>query len=226
MVTSRPFLGAMVVSAAAGLLLASWAHAQEKAKKESKKESKKEATPAAPAPSEDFMALANPGEAHKRLEPLVGTWETKMKVWMGGPGSPAAESQGSATTVWTLGKRFIVEEFKGELAFPDPASGQVMKMPFEGRGMTGYDNHRNLYVGTWADSMGTQLLTFSGSADPEGKVLNYYGPMDEPMLKVFGRTVRYETRILDADHHVFAIYDLHAGPDYKVIEITYTRKKP
>ena len=52
-----------------------------------------------------------------------------------------------------------------------------------------------------------------------------FGQMDEPMLKVYGRTIKYVTKIVSPDKHVFSIYDLHAGDDYKVIEITYERKK-
>ena len=47
--------------------------------------------------------------------------------------------------------------------------------------------------------------------------------MDEPMLDVIGRTVKYVTRIISEDEHVFSIYDLHAGDDYKVLEITFKR---
>ena len=83
----------------------------------------------------------------------------------------------------------------------------------------------NMYVGCWADNMGTQMLTMKGMADPSGKVFTYFGEMDEPMLKVIGRTVKYVTRIVDKDTQVFEIFDLHAGPDYKVVEVTYKRKK-
>jgi hypothetical protein len=37
--------------------------------------------------------------------------------------------------------------------------------------------------------------------------------------------VKYVTRIIDDDKHVMAMYDLHVGDDYKVMEVTYTRKK-
>ena len=73
--------------------------------------------------------------------------------------------------------------------------------------------------------MGTQLLTMRGSADPTGKVLTAYGEMDEPMLGVIGRTVKYVTRVIDQDHRFFEIYDLHASDDYKVVEIEYTRRR-
>jgi hypothetical protein len=63
-----------------------------------------------------------------------------------------------------------------------------------------------------------------GIADPSYKRWTYYGEMDEPGLGVIGRHVKYVTRIVDENTYVFDIYDLHAGDDYKVIEMTYRRK--
>ena len=34
------------------------------------------------------------------------------------------------------------------------------------------------------DNLSTDLLTFSGACDPDGKTFRYYGEMDEPMLDV------------------------------------------
>ena len=42
---------------------------------------------------------------------------------------------------------------------------------------------------------------------------------------VIGRTVKFQTKVVDNDTHVFSIYDLHAGDDYKVVEVTYKRRK-
>jgi len=171
-----------------------------------------------------WAAVKDPGAGHKKLEPLVGTWETTSRMYMGGPGTPPTETHGSATVKWILGGRFIQEDFKGQIIMPDP-SGQMKPGSFEGMGLTGHDNFRNVYNGTWVDSMGTCMLSFSGTSDPQGKDFNFYGQMDEPGMKMAGRTIRYHTRIIDNDKHVFEMYDLAAGPDYKVFEITYTRKK-
>jgi hypothetical protein len=43
-------------------------------------------------------------------------------------------------------------------------------------------------------------------------------------LGVYGRTVKYVTRIINDDKHLLEIYDLHAGDGYKASEIVYTRK--
>jgi hypothetical protein len=172
---------------------------------------------------EKMMAVMTPGEHHKALEKRAGSWKTTMKVWMMGPGGPAMTSTGTAEVRKVLDGRFLLEEMNGEMKMPGP-DGKVQSMPFKGMGMFGYDNYKNMYVGTWADSMGTQLLNYMGMSAPGSDTITCYGQMDEPMLNVSGRMVKYETKIISDDKHVFSMYDLHAGPDYKVVEVTYERK--
>ncbi len=171
-----------------------------------------------------WMDAMTPGKHHAALEPLVGSWNTVTRMWMGGPGSPSTDTKGTSEVKWVLGKRFLMEEHKGEMLMPDE-TGAVKPIPYEGIGLFGYDNIRNLYIGTWASSAGTHLQMMSGSGGATGQVLRMYGEMDEPMLDVYGRMVKFENRIVDKDKHVFSIYDLHAADDYKVIEIEYTRRK-
>ena len=174
-----------------------------------------EMTPEQQAEMAEWAKIAAPGDAHKHLEYFVGTWNTKTKIYMGGPGSEPMESDGQSDMKWVLGGRFIMDEHKGTM----------MGMPYEGIGMTGYDNFRNLYISSWSSNMGTNMLLMAGSRHPKTGVFTYYGEMDEPNLKVIGRTVKYVTRIVDADHFTFEIIDLHAGDDYKVIELSYERVK-
>lgn len=171
-----------------------------------------------------WQATMQPGPAHAKLEPLIGEWDTTTKMWWGGPGSQASESHGSAKNEWLLGKRFVLSQYNSEMKLPGP-DGKEMTMPFEGVGVTGYDNYRKMYTSGWIDSMGTAMSISKGSIDPTGKVFRFYGEMDEPMLGVIGRYVKSETILVDADHYTFSIFDLHAGEDYKVLEVTYSRKK-
>lgn len=163
---------------------------------------------------EAWAKLAAPGDSHEHLEPFVGSWETVTRVWMAGPDGPATESRGVSQVRWVLGGRFIMENLKGEL----------LGRPYEGLGLIGYDNARNLYVGSWADTSGTHLLTMKGTRNPETGTFTFYGEMDEPMMNVYGRTVKYVNRVVNKNKHVFQIFDLHAGDEYKVVEVTYTRK--
>jgi hypothetical protein len=65
-----------------------------------------------------------------------------------------------------------------------------------------------------------------GTFDRSGKVLTMYGKMNEWMTGELGKTVKYVTRVVSKDKHVFEIHDLSIGePNTKVIEVTYTRKK-
>jgi len=171
-----------------------------------------------------WIATIDPGPHHKILEHSVGSWTTTTKVWMGGPGSPPIETMGASEIKWILGGRFLLEEHHGKMLMPDK-TGQMKPAPYEGLGLLGYDNARNMYEGIWTSTADTHIISMKGGFDPSGKVLRMYGEMDEPMLDIVGRTVKYVTRIIDKDTHVFEVYDLHAGDDYKVFEITYIRKK-
>jgi|CXWL01.1.fsa_nt_gi hypothetical protein len=220
-----------VMMAMASLVVAS---SQEPAKpSQDKAAAEKPAAYAQPSPEDmkkmmegmkKWMDSIQPGKHHEPLNQFVGKWDTVTRMWMGGPGSQPSESKGTSEVKWVLGKRFILEEHKGEMLMPDP-SGAMKKVPYEGMGTWGYDNIRNLYAGTWASTAGTNLQTMTGAADPGGKLFRLYGEMDEPMLDVYGRMVKFENKIESEDRHVLTIYDLHAGDDYRVVEITYTRKK-
>jgi len=210
-VETRRFCGAFVLL----LFVAGPALAQEKSDKKSD-----ESAPAAPAmPTPEQMQKMKqammPGEHHKALEPYAGTWNTETKMWMGGPGSAPMVSTGKSEIKWVLGGRFLLEEHKGTM----------MGQPYEGIGMYGYDNARNLYTMSWFSNMATNALHAAGSRPPGTNTTTFYGEMDEPMLGVYGRTVKYVSRLVNNDKVVFGVYDLHAGEDYKVIELTYTRDK-
>lgn len=172
---------------------------------------------------EKWKNVINPGEHHKALEQRIGSWDTVTRMWMGGPGAQAVETKGSSEFRWVLGGRFIMEEHKGKTLMPDD-EGRTKSMDYEGIGLTGYDNYKNQYVATWIDSLGTQMLSMRGGRPPEGKKFFLYGLMDEPMLDIHDRMVKYVLEIVDENKHTFTLYDLHAGDDYKVVEISYTRK--
>jgi len=227
---NRKWIGGigMVVAVA---LVAGRAVSQDKHAEPSKKEEGKGGVPLKmPSPDEikkmmeAAAALAKPSEHHQALEALAGTWDVNMKMYMD-PSMPPIESKATAERKWILGGRYLEFTIKGELLMPDPKSKMGMaKKAYEGHGVLGYDNFRNLYVGDWASNISTALLTFSGQMDQSGKVLTTYGTMDEPMMKVVGRMVKHVTTIESKDKHTFVVYDLHAGPDYKVFEWEFTRK--
>ena len=163
---------------------------------------------------EAWQKAATPGEAHRALDAMVGTWDTTIRFWEAA-GAPPQESTGTSENRWILGNRYVEQRFKGA----------AMGMPFEGIGYTGYDNIRKQYFGTWMDSMSTALMTTTGKTTDGGKTWTFKGTMDDPMS---GKAFDVEERItvVNKDKHVFEMW--HPGNDgkiYKAMEITYTRKK-
>ena len=159
-----------------------------------------------------MVKAATPGEAHKTLEPLVGSFDAKAKQWMD-PSKPPEESNGSCERKWILDNRYIQEQYNGNFG------GQ----PFTGMGYEGYDNVTKKYVATWIDSMGTGMTLSSGAM--AGNVLKMTGTMSDP---VTGKTSKYTmvTTIADNDHHRLEMWA--PGPDgknMKWMEISFTRKK-
>jgi len=163
---------------------------------------------------EAMMKAATPGEAHKKLEKMIGTWDATVKMY-GQPGAPAQESTGISEAKSVLGGRWIQETF----------NGNFMGMPFSGIGYTGYDNIKKQYVGTWMDSMSTAMMQSAGSADASGKNYEFTSNMDDPMT---GKSapMKEKVTVVDADHHMMEMWG--PAPDgtmYKMMQIDYTRKK-
>ena len=161
-----------------------------------------------------MMKAATPGEAHKKLNSMAGTFDAKVKMWME-PGAQPMESSGKAVNEWVLGGRWLQQRF----------DGTFMNAPFSGIGYTGYDNIRQTYVGTWMDTMSTSVMSSSGSPDATGKNWTFSGMMMDPMS---GEAVNYEEKITvnDNDHHVFEMFaPSPTGIMYKMMEISYSRKK-
>ena len=102
-------------------------------------------------------------------------------------------------------------------------SGEAMGQPFEGMGITGYDNNKKQFVATWIDSFSTGVYTMFGSINPEGNVMTLVGHMDEPMTGEMGKAVLSEHEIIDENTHRMRSYDVLYGEKKLQFEITYRR---
>ena len=171
------------------------------------------------APSQEemmkaWMAVATPGEAHKQLEPVVGSFVVATKMWMD-PGKPAEETSGTSESKWALGGRFLEQRVEGT----------AMGQPFSGIGYTGYDNYKKKFVGAWMDTMGTMIMTSTGTADATGKKLTFWSTMDDVVTK---KTMKIKSMltIVDNDHHTYEMWaPAPDGKMFRSLEVQYTRKK-
>ena len=205
----RVFLFMMAIACALGLSITRTG-AQDKAKSDPK--------PSAAEAQEmmkKWMEAAKPGENHKFLEQMVGKWDTVTRLWTGGAEQPPSESKGTTEAKWIMDGRFVLEE----------ATGQMMGMPYHSTTISGYDNFKKKYVFSYVSNIETAMYTGEGRLDFSKQVLTAFGSMDEPMTGEVNKPIKYVTRIINKDKHVFEIYDAVGSPnEFKAVEIVYTRK--
>jgi hypothetical protein len=161
---------------------------------------------------EVYTKLAAPGEHHKQLANLAGSWTTKTKEWME-PTKPSEESTGSAEMKMLLDGRFLQQEL----------TGQMMGQPFSGIEITAYDNLLKRYVTSWMSTMGTGIFTMEGTASTDGKTITLKGQHAEPG----GGYMKHRAiwKIVDSNTQTFDMYGTHpGGKEWKMMEMTYTRK--
>ncbi len=162
---------------------------------------------------EEFKKLATPGEPHRQLASLAGTWTTTTKEWME-PGKPPMESAGTAEMKPLLEGRYLQQEYSGSM---------MGDQPYHGIGISGYDNLTKKYVTTWIDSMGTGIFVMEGTASPDGKTITYKG--QHPMPGGESMTHRAVWKIHDSNSQTFEMYGTHpGGKEMKEMEIVYRRK--
>jgi Protein of unknown function (DUF1579) len=186
------------------VMTASWVTAKEK-------KHEKQVDPQ--AMMEEYKKLSTPGEPHKLLASLAGSWTTKTKEWME-PGKPPMESTGSAEMKTLLDGRYLQQEF----------SAEMMGQPYSGVGTTGYDNLRKKYVSSWIDTMGTGIFLMEGTGSADGKTITLKGQHDE--MGGGSMTHRAVWKIIDNDNQTFEMFGTHkGGKEMKMMEITYRRKQ-
>ncbi len=165
------------------------------------------------ATMEVYKKVGTPGDPHKRLASMVGSWTTKTKAWME-PDKPPVEGKGTCEQKMLLDGRYLQQEYTGDM----------MGEPFTGINLIGYDNHAKKYVSTWIDSMSTGIYYFEGTASPDGKTITQESRYDDP---VRGPTTWQSiTRIVDDNTLEYEMYlTSEGGKKEKMMEMTVARKK-
>lgn len=161
-----------------------------------------------------FKAFATPGEHHKALDYKVGKWTGHVSCWMM-PGQPAMESDCTSEVKWIMDGRYLMEN----------AKGSFMGQPFEGMGISGYDNLKQKYVYSWIDNMGTGISTGEGTLDAAKKVLTATSAMPDPASGKYVTTRSTETKT-DNDNWKMEMYAPGKdGKEFLTMRIEYKRAK-
>ena len=161
-----------------------------------------------------WQAYMTPGDQQKALAMMAGTWDTSVKSYMEDPAKPT-ETKGTSTFASIMDGRYLQET----------AEGDFNGMPFHGMGVYGYDNAMKTYVGSWIDSMGTGIMSITGTSTDGGKTIHWKGSATNPMT---GKPSAFRSvmhQVSDDEYH-FEMYGVGMdGKMGKQMEITYTRKK-
>lgn len=158
-----------------------------------------------------WKAFATPGEPHAALAKMQGEWLVEATDYMSNPAAPTT-SKGESVFETVLDGRFLVQHYHGNFG------GQA----FEGMGVTGYDNAKKKFVGSWIDNMGTGIMNTEGTYDADKMTMTEYSEMSSPMgpMKVKMVTT-HETN----DRFTFTMYStMPDGKEAKTMEMVYTRK--
>jgi hypothetical protein len=121
------------------------------------------------AMTEAWMKSAIPGKQHEFLARMAGDWKTLTTHYQ--EGAAGAPSEGTATFVSMMGGRYLRGHY----------TGTMMGQTFEGMSLEGYDNISGKYWSTWIDSMGTSLFVSHGEMTDDGRTLEHWGSMPNPM---------------------------------------------
>ncbi len=162
---------------------------------------------------EIYKKVGTPGEQHKLLAKLEGSWTTRTKSWSV-PDAPPAESTGACERKLILNGHYLQEEY----------SGDMMGIPFTGISILGYNNHTKKYETTWCDSLSTAIFKFEGTANRAGNIITQECRYDDPARgPAVWRTV---TRVRDDNTVEFEMFLTPRGKkEEKMMEMTYSRKE-
>jgi Protein of unknown function (DUF1579) len=208
----------LAIAAAAGFALAAGPAAQPP--KDTKQPDKPAGQPTPPpgmseADMKACIDAATPGPMHDHLARYVGVWNCKTSMWMARDTEPMS-GDGTVTITPLLDGRFIKWEISGDC----PGMG-----PFNGVAINGYDNVSQKFQSTCINNHGTGIASGTGDLSADGKTLTWSYTVNCPVNKK-PMTMRQVERLTGNDSLIITMYgpDLKTGDEFKMMEITSTRK--
>jgi len=209
----KRFMLVLIITVFGFILMDTAATAGEEPKESTEKTGKSASSPDHEAMMEKYKEYSTPNENHKVLDTLVGDWDYALKWWVA-PGAEPEVSTGTSTIKWIMGGRFIKHK----------AEGTSMGQPFEGMGITRYDNEKKQDQTVWIDNMGTGIVKGGGNYDPTRKTISEEGTFSCP--EEGDKLYRGVTTIKDNENFTYELYmNAPDGKEFRAMEITYTRKK-
>lgn len=156
-----------------------------------------------------------PGEGQKRLTPMIGTFDVKIRTWAT-PASPPVESTASMVSTWVLDGRYVQSML----------AGQMGGAPFSGIGYIGYDNIAKTYQTAWMDTGSTGMVWYTGNFDATSKSATMKATIPNP-LTAKPSPVELLLSIEPNGDHLTQLWGQGGGTKLtKLMELRYTKTKP
>ncbi len=160
---------------------------------------------------QDYMT---PGPVHKMMAKWDGTWNGDVTMWMY-PDAPEQKSKSTAVN------KMIMNGLYQESTH----TGNMMGMPFNGKSIVAYDIHKNEFMSTWIDNMGSGIMVLKGPWDEATKTVTLKGTMTDPGTKG-DVAVRETFKIIDDNNQEMEMFTMMPdGKEFKTMNIKFSRKK-
>ena len=154
-----------------------------------------------------------PSKAHKMLAKDTGIWDASMTFWM--PDNPEPQ------------KAVSVAQYKmilGGLYQEGTFTGDMWGMPFEGRGLTAFDNATEEYIATWVDNFGTGVMITRGKYEEANNRIVLFGNMVDPGTKK-EKKVKEVLTYIDDNNQKMEMFDVDEnGKETRTMEIISKRR--
>jgi hypothetical protein len=160
-------------------------------------------------------AAMTPGAGQQRLEPMIGTFDVRIRTWVD-PSKPPLESRATSVNAWVLGHRYIQTML----------SGHTLGEAFNGIGYIAYDNVGKTYQMAWMDDASTAMTLYQGAFAGAGKTVKLKATVSNA---VTGKPTPVEMRMTLADNgdHVTELWGQGlGGKPFRMMELQNTRTKP
>jgi len=162
-----------------------------------------------------YEVAGTPGKMHEWLAKQAGDWNGKSQMWMA-PGTPPMASECKQTVKTIMEGRYIEAEMSGDM----PGMGA-----FLGRGIVGYDNVAQKFVGTWFDNHSTGIMQGVGELSKDAKTMTWTYTFHCPILKKQTTMRQVETYTSEnAMRYEMFCTDPKSGKEYKCMMIDMTKK--
>jgi len=157
-----------------------------------------------------MMDYATVGDMQKMLAASNGTWKGDMNMWEY-EGAAPMKSPVTEVNTMIMGGRYQSSK----------NTGNMMGMPFEGQGITGYDNAKKKFVSTWIDNFGTGIMSMEGTWDAATKSMTMTGSMPDICRPGKQCSMREVFTMIDDKTQKLEMYgpDPKTGKEFKTMEI-------